>query len=570
MKRWKPWQIVLFTYLLTLNFIVFCLLGFFLISRNWLLTPTPSPQQLAVIRDNPANFEAPLITSSPLPEPVEFQTLPLESETLPPTPKIQIHYLPPLNIPPMLPTNFVNPKIIHTPDTSLQPTSITQAQVAATETPTPLPTATSTSTPSPTNTATPTDTATRTPSSTATATHTPRPTQTPSKTATPTASFTATPRPISTPTHTPTGTPHPTATPTQTPTLPPTVTPQPTPTAHPTLTPQAVAAITLDNMDDTLMSAPTQRTLSSHAVAGESGLIDAVPLTNGGITISWIAGQSVQQYRIYSDMGSGYGLFVYKSQTTQPEYIDEYVRPGMAYSYKLGKIERGKEQILGQASTYTFGYESLLVASDNQLKISAASVVAAPTALPADTVLLGLVSDNNYTDDFNTLVIVGEVQNDSNVNVGQSNITITFYDASGAVIGKVNGKAMFKAIPPGEKSPFLISLSRPTGFASYSIRAVARPIEARQSAQLAVVELKRFEDDAGFFHVKGIIENVGNSMAKQVKVVAVIYGRDNEVINVGFVYVTPSTLKPGAKANYEVVFAYYPRYLTQKVTAFEE
>jgi hypothetical protein len=53
-------------------------------------------------------------------------------------------------------------------------------------------------------------------------------------------------------------------------------------------------------------------------------------------------------------------------------------------------------------------------------------------------------------------------------------------------------------------------------------------------------------------------------------VAASIYGRDNGLINVGFTYVDPLTLAPGEQAAYDVIFAYYPRYASQQVIAFEE
>ena len=92
---------------------------------------------------------------------------------------------------------------------------------------------------------------------------------------------------------------------------------------------------------------------------------------------------------------------------------------------------------------------------------------------------------------------------------------------------------------------------------------------------LALLEASRdaregFEDDAGFFHIKGVIKNVGNRVAKRVKVAAVIYGRDSRVINVGFTSPAPSTLSPGEQAVYDVIFTYYPRYASQAVIPFEE
>ncbi len=270
-------------------------------------------------------------------------------------------------------------------------------------------------------------------------------------------------------------------------------------------------------------------------------------------------------------MGSGYGVYVYRARTTQPAFVDKRLRPGMTYSYRLTQLETDQEIVLAQVKANTFADDTL--ASNNSSghpEVSPASIVAAPTALPPDAVLLGLVSNNNFTDDFNTLTLVGEVRNDSNLDVGQTDITVTFYNAAGTVIGTANGETLLKVIPPSQKSPFHITLTRPPGFASYSLRAIARSVPPQQSAQFSVVELKRFEDDAGFFHIKGVIENVGSSTAKRAKVAAIIYGRDGDVINVGFTYVNPPTLSPGKQAAYDVIFAYYPRYLTQQVIPFEE
>lgn len=270
-------------------------------------------------------------------------------------------------------------------------------------------------------------------------------------------------------------------------------------------------------------------------------------------------------------MGGGYGVYIYKAHTTQPAFIDLRLRPGMTYSYRLTQLEVDREVLWAQTKASTLADESLTsYNSSSQSGASTASVAAAPTALPPDAVLLGLLSDNDFTDDLNTLTLVGEVRNDSNLDVGQTDITVTFYDAAGSVTGVAHGETLLDIIPPGEKSPFHISLTHPPAFASYSLRGIARPVLPRQSAQLAVVELRRFEDAAGFFHIKGVIENVGSSVAARTKVAAIIYGRDGGVINVGFTYVDPPTLAPGEQATYDVLFAYYPKYLTQQVIPFEE
>lgn len=305
--------------------------------------------------------------------------------------------------------------------------------------------------------------------------------------------------------------------------------------------------------------------------ASAPDILKAVPLTNASIALNWQPVEKAAEYRIYSDMGSGYGLYVYKAKTSEAAFIDEMLRPGMTYGYRVTHLESGQEVVVSQADSTTFGNEITAgIEPPGQARSATIRVTPAPTALPPDAVLLGLRSDNNFTDNFNVLTVVGEVRNDSNLDVGQTDIAVTFYDTVGAVIGTANGQTMLDVIPPGEISPFIITLTRPSGLASYSLRAVARPVTPGRNAQLAVIEVKRYEDDAGFFHVRGVIENTGNITAKRTKVAAVLYGRDNRVINVGFTYTSPPTLPPGGRATYDVIFTYYPRYVAQTVIPFEE
>jgi len=301
--------------------------------------------------------------------------------------------------------------------------------------------------------------------------------------------------------------------------------------------------------------------------------INAVPLTNDSIALDWLPMPNTRQYRIYSDMGSGYGVYIYKAQTVEPTFIDGLLRPGVNYSYRVTRLENQQEMVLAQVNVATFRSKQAIITALASQRLAATAVVTptvAPTPLPPDAVLLGLLSENNFTDSFNTLTIAGEVRNDSALDVGQTNIAVTFYDANGTVIDTASGETILDILPPGVISPFIITLSRPVGMASYSLRAVARPVEPALNKQLSIIEQRRFEDEAGFLHIKGIIKNVGTSVSKRTKVAAVIYGRDGRVINVGFTYVHPPTVAPGGEATYDVSFTYYPRFYTQTVIPFEE
>ena len=352
----------------------------------------------------------------------------------------------------------------------------------------------------------------------------------PTATATATDTSTSTNTPTPRPTHTPTVTPTDTPTPTRTPAPLPTFTPAPLP-------------------------------------------VRASALSDGGVGLSWDIAEQKQTYRIYSDMGAGYGLHVYKEDTNEAAFIDNAAQPGRLYSYKVSALEQGEEQSLGVATAVT--WQSAAVAEAKIIPSSSSSplngpanvaVIPAPTPLPPDALLLGLMSDASYTDGFDTLNVVGEVINDSNLDVGKVTIIVTFYDVAGSFIHEAQGKTLVDNLLPGERAPFLLSLPRPAGMSNYSVKAVGRPTPPRLKPQLALLSNKRYEDDAGFFHVTGQIKNTGSVAVDQAKAVVTLYGRGGGVINVGFAYPQPATLAPGQTATFNVSFTYFPKFLDHHVT----
>ena len=424
-------------------------------------------------------------------------------------------------------------------------------------------------------------------------------TSTPSSTATPTTTSTptTTPSPTNTNTPRPTATATPTTTPTKTPSATPTATPPPTPTpsstsiaisfiSTPTTTVTrsdlviatpipvaAVASLTNEEPGSDISAAhlahPDQLPVSSTSLAS------AIPVSENRVALKWslpkrLSPATKAQYRIYSDMGSGYGVYIYKAQTDQPTFIDKILYSGRPYIYQITQVNSKEETILTQVQAAPLDLKQPEAPLARKELTATLRVTPAPTALPADTILLGLLSDNRFADDFDNLTIAGEVRNDSNLDAGETEITVTFYNKAGTAIKTAQGETMLDVIPPGETSPFLITLPRPAGMASHSLRATARPVSPELRAQLSTIEVRRFEDDAGFFHIKGVVENVGNITAKRAKISAVIYGRDGRVINVGFASTQPPTLAPGERATYDVIFTYYPRYVSQVVIPFEE
>lgn len=480
---------------------------------------------------------------------------------------------------------------------------------ALTETPQPTKTETSTatSTPEATGTPTPTATLTATASATATDTATPKPTETPMPTATASATSTATPKPTRTHTPTSTMTPTPVATSTATPTLTPTATSRPTNTPRPSATLKASSTPTL-TATATAISTSTATATSSPTVTHTSTLqpsptatatpldtstptatlvptatslaateVQANPLTDGRVGLNWEPAGDGQTYRIYSDMGTGYGVVVYKGETNETAFLDNTSRSGMAYAYRVENVDGGQIQSLGSASVVSYRRPDIagtgvLASASSEIAGSGSNmaIIPAPTPLPPDALLLGIMSDASYTDKFDILNVVGEVRNDSNLDVGDISVVVSFYNATGSFISETSGKAMLDNLPPGERAPFLLSLTRPAGMSNYSIKAVGRPVPPQLNPQVSIVGSKAYEDNIGFYHVTGTLKNTGSVVIPRAKVIVTLYGRGGGVINVNFAYPVPAQLKPGDLASFDVSFTYFPKILNHVIAVVND
>ena len=294
--------------------------------------------------------------------------------------------------------------------------------------------------------------------------------------------------------------------------------------------------------------------------------LQARPLAQNSIGLNWDLVTGDKPYRVYSDMGAGYGIYLFRGQVTAPDFVDIGLRSGLNYAYRIETTSEIGPQVIGFTGADTYHQIQSAATSDTppapQVR---ANIIPAPTPLPSDALLLGLMSDVGYTDGLNTLHVVGEIRNDTNLDVGQMSIDISFYDANGNFITETQGKTMQKTLTPGERASFLVSLPHPEGMHDYSIKAVGRPAEPELLPQVTVIQVKAYEDEVGFYHVAGIIENRGTIPVERPKVVATLYGRGDVVINVGFAYPDLDRLDPGQRAGYDVRFTYFPKVVTRRV-----
>jgi len=330
------------------------------------------------------------------------------------------------------------------------------------------------------------------------------------------------------------------------------------------------------------------------------------------IDLSWKPATDSESltYHIYWDMGLGLGLYTYKTSVEGTRYSDLNLRPGTTYRYLVAAYDgrrespacevlattRARPELVAMA---TYGLTqtprpspsrqptatSTSIASPSPTSTPSQTptpsptrrptatpastqtpwpsptrrrIVATPTPLPPDTVLLGLMSSHDYEDDLGFITIVGEVRNDLQMNVSKVLVTATFYDAGGDVIEEASTSTMMDILLPGQRSPFALTLPRPADLWEYSLRITARPTLEQPLAGLEVVQSRAYEDEVGFYHVTGEVENSGPRTADRVQVIVTLYDKWGKIVNAGFVYSEPWRVRPGEKAAFDCSFNYYP------------
>jgi hypothetical protein len=299
----------------------------------------------------------------------------------------------------------------------------------------------------------------------------------------------------------------------------------------------------------------------------------AAPLAVDRIGLTWQPTQGAARFHLYSDMGTGFGVYLFRAVSDETSFTDTGLRSGTQYRYRVIASTRQGEILLAEAVAATPRRVALPAASESDATLLPTrvtpAVTPAPTPLPPDTIILGLLSASDHIDEVDgSLVIAGEVRNDSNLDVGDTQVVAVFYDAQGHKVQEVVGTTTLRVLAPGIRSPFVIKVPDPFPDTYYSLRATGRPGEpADSAAQLRVVSTRRYEDEAGFFHVAGVIENVGPRAVEQARAVVVLYDRGGGVVNVGFAYPSPSALGRGDRADFDVVFTYYPRVIRHTALA---
>ena len=167
-----------------------------------------------------------------------------------------------------------------------------------------------------------------------------------------------------------------------------------------------------------------------------------------------------------------------------------------------------------------------------------------------------ILSQISYVDSIGYFHVVGEVQNNAPESMKFVEITSTFYDAAGKVVGTSSGYTDMDTLLPGQTSPFEILLTdeqQSQKIDNYKLSVSGDKTFESKPANLKLNVGDSFTDSINNYHVVGEVTNQGNQVTKFVKVAGAFYNDQNQLVAVGSSYTDPSDLGPGVTAPFEII-----------------
>jgi len=175
-----------------------------------------------------------------------------------------------------------------------------------------------------------------------------------------------------------------------------------------------------------------------------------------------------------------------------------------------------------------------------------------PTPSPPE---LEILSHQSYTDS-GWFHIVGEVQNNSDTAIGFVKIVATLYDDASNVVGTDFTYTELDVIPAGGRSPFVTGTDEYEGVTQYKLQTQGSPANLPRE-DLVILSHSHYED-AGWLHVRGEVQNTGDTPAEFVKVVITLYDAAGNVIGTDFTYTDLDAVPAGGTSPFETGTDHYP------------
>lgn len=178
-----------------------------------------------------------------------------------------------------------------------------------------------------------------------------------------------------------------------------------------------------------------------------------------------------------------------------------------------------------------------------------------PTTTPTPPTLL-VQSINFQQTTYGVLWCLGEVYNPGDKPISEVQVEAILFDERGILLNRATSFTELSVIPPAEAVPFAILFTEPpSDFDQYQLKVIAGIPMTNQSRSYFDFEIITSQGKfvgVSTYRVQGKLRNQGNHDAETVRLVAIAYDENEEVIAQRQVELAVNLFKAGAIAPFEI------------------
>jgi len=151
-------------------------------------------------------------------------------------------------------------------------------------------------------------------------------------------------------------------------------------------------------------------------------------------------------------------------------------------------------------------------------------------------------NDRKYLGDDGTIHIVGEIINESDKPINQVNIIAIFY-SDGNSVYQTNTENLTSIIMPGMKGAFDLMVTEDIGHVDYYLLDIDFKVTQPKDQVIEITSSEFTHGPVDNIAIQGTVTNNGEITANMVKVVAILYDRDGNVVAVSETRTEPDYLR---------------------------
>jgi hypothetical protein len=193
-------------------------------------------------------------------------------------------------------------------------------------------------------------------------------------------------------------------------------------------------------------------------------------------------------------------------------------------------------------------------ASSTLLRASTLVYLPLVITTPIDVIILS--NHSAYVTAWGSLYIVGEVRNNTNVNLSDIKISADLFNSRGQFLDSQSGYVYLENLPAGRKACFeIIFLNAPSGWARYEFNAPAYSWSSASLPNLTLLFSRgAYDADSGEYTLEGQVRNDQGSQVDCVRPVGTLYSSSGRVLGCKYSYVSSIYLNSGQVSAFEIQF----------------